>query len=69
MVRIWYNPLNDSSTGGTVCAKWVANAACAGQQSNADGGVKVAVVMSHGASAQDARLAPQVTIDPTIDPD
>ena len=63
LVRIWYNPLGDASTGGTQCTKWVANGACEGQQPvGPDGRVRVAVLMSQGSTANATRLAPQEPI-------
>ena len=62
LVRVWYNPLNDSSTGGVLCK----TGGCTEQTPNTvgDSGASLALHWSDGGkkTAVDARKASQVPI-------
>eukprot|EP01043_Picozoa_sp_COSAG02_P030304 COSAG02_NODE_1928_length_10338_cov_85.895888_2_plen_789_part_00 len=61
IVRVWHTPLNDSSTGGIMCTKWVHNGDCSQQKPDPTdpNRVTIAVSFSRGATARETRLAPQ----------
>jgi len=67
ILRVFYNPLNDSSTGGIQCPTGM-NRGCTGEKATADGSgdVRMALRWSHSATAAETRLAPQLPIPSSL---